>query len=186
MCWYIFYTPRGWAAIYVNNASLNSNIIKASVLPTPSPLTTLSYIYKQETGPMVRFVPFTDNSIPVINKFRDYYKGRIIEDWEVELDLDGFPDFSKKVLRYVYSIPYGTVRSYGDVARAIGKPGASRAIGQVMHLNPIPLIIPCHRVVARNGWGGFSSPGGIEVKKQMLWLEWSHKGRPDTNIPGLT
>lgn len=175
MCWYIFYTPRGWAAICTNNSNLSINIVKASVLPTPSPLTTLFYINRKQTGSDIRFVSFTDNSFPLINKIRDYYRGLIIEDWEVGLDLVGFPEFSKSVLNYVYTIPYGKVCTYGQVATAVGNKHAARAVGQVMRNNPIPLIIPCHRVLSKTGWGGFTAPGGVDVKKEMLLREWDNR-----------
>jgi methylated-DNA-[protein]-cysteine S-methyltransferase len=175
MCWYIFYTPRGWAAICTTNSNLSINIVRASVLPTPSPLTTLFYINRQQTGCDVRFVSSTDNSIPLITKIRDYYRGLIITDWEIKLDLNGLSDFSTKVLNYVYNIPYGETITYGEVARALGNKGASRAVGRIMSQNPIPLIIPCHRVLAQGGWGGFSAPGGVALKKQMLLWEWENK-----------
>jgi methylated-DNA-[protein]-cysteine S-methyltransferase len=165
MFWYIFFTPRGWAAVLGERRA-----ICASVLPTPSPLTTL-YQYTAQTGYEARFVSLHDYSLTVVNKFRRYYEGEVIQDWDVELKLDTFPTFSRKVLNLVYNIPYGQTMTYADVARATGKPGAARAIGQVMKRNPLPLIIPCHRVVASNGPGGFTSPGGVTTKLEMLQWE---------------
>lgn len=67
-------------------------------------------------------------------------------------------------------IPYGAVRSYGEVARAIGQPGAARAVGTANHHNPIPIVIPCHRVVASDGTlAGFG--GGLALKQRLLELE---------------
>lgn len=165
MCWYIFFTPRGWAAV-----SGEKGTIRASVLPIPSPLTAL-YRYIEQTGQEARFVSLYDYSIPVINKFRAYYEGSIIEDWEIELKLNTYSTFSRKVMEMVYTIPYGQTITYAQVARAIGKPGAARAVGQVMKRNPLPLIVPCHRVVASNGPGGFTSPGGVQTKLEMLQWE---------------
>lgn len=79
-------------------------------------------------------------------------------------------DFQKKVWRAIQKIPYGQTRSYAWIARQIGKPKAMRAVGQACGANPLPLIIPCHRVVASNGKiGGFT--GGLFWKKRLLALE---------------
>jgi len=81
-------------------------------------------------------------------------------------------DFQAKVVDFVKRIPYGQVLSYGDVAAAVGYPGAARAVGTVMSSNRIPIIIPCHRVVAAGGkLGGYSAPRGVELKHWLLELE---------------
>lgn len=81
-------------------------------------------------------------------------------------------EFQRQVIQYVRKIPYGRVESYGDVAAAVGFPGAARAVGTVMSSNRIPIIIPCHRVVAAGGkLGGYSAPRGIELKQWLLDLE---------------
>ncbi|MGI5911392.1 MAG: methylated-DNA--[protein]-cysteine S-methyltransferase [Syntrophomonadaceae bacterium] len=165
MNWYILFTPRGWAAILGEKRTIIN-----SVLPTPSPLTALCQYIKQ-TGFDSRFITLYDYSIPFVNKFRSYYEGSIITDWDVELKLDGFSQFTRKVLEFVYTIPYGETRTYAQVARVIGNPKAARAVGQVMKHNPLPLIIPCHRVVASAGPGGFNAPGGVETKLKMLQWE---------------
>ena len=86
-----------------------------------------------------------------------------------KLKLDGMTPFQQKVLRTIGKIPPGETMTYGEVAKKAGKPGAARAVGNVMASNPIPLILPCHRVVASNGLGGFT--GGLEVKRKLLRLE---------------
>lgn len=78
--------------------------------------------------------------------------------------------FTASVWRQIARIPYGEVRSYGRIARALRRPQASRAVGQACGRNPVPLVIPCHRVVASNGsLGGFSA--GLEIKEKLLHLE---------------
>lgn len=77
--------------------------------------------------------------------------------------------FQRQVWAALCRIPYGEVRTYGEVARMIGKPGAMRAVGGACHANMIPVVIPCHRVVAANGPGGFGS--GLETKHRLLSLE---------------
>ncbi len=90
--------------------------------------------------------------------------------FDLPLDLDGPPSFRIKVWKVLQTIPYGRVRSYGWVARKVGKPKAARAVGGACGANPVPLLVPCHRVVAGDGsLGGFSA--GLGVKKRLLKLE---------------
>lgn len=87
-------------------------------------------------------------------------------------DLEGRTDFQLAVLRCCYEIPTGETMSYGQVASAVGRPGAARAVGTVMAQNTIPLLIPCHRVVASGGGiGGYSARGGVSVKEWLLARE---------------
>jgi methylated-DNA-[protein]-cysteine S-methyltransferase len=79
--------------------------------------------------------------------------------------------FTRKVYEVVRRIPWGETRTYGEVAEAAGAPGGARAVGNALRRNRICLFIPCHRVVATGGLGGFSSPGGLEQKKALLALE---------------
>ena len=85
------------------------------------------------------------------------------------LDLSRASDFRKRVYQSVFDIPRGEVKSYGEIAAAVGSPGAARAVGTTMATNPFPLVIPCHRVVSGRNLGGFG--GGIAMKKQLLNLE---------------
>ena len=95
-----------------------------------------------------------------------------------QFDLDLAPSatrFQRKVLDALLEIPYGETRSYLDIARQIGNPKAVRAVGGANGSNPIPIVIPCHRVVGSNGsLTGFG--GGIEAKRFLLALEGSHSG----------
>ncbi len=79
--------------------------------------------------------------------------------------------FTRKVYEVVRRIPWGETRTYGELARAAGVPGGARAVGNALRRNRICLFIPCHRVVASGGLGGFTSPGGLEQKKALLALE---------------
>lgn len=98
-----------------------------------------------------------------------YLEGKT-RSFDLPLDLPGQPRFRVKVWKVLQSIPYGRVRSYGWVARKVGKPRAARAIGGACGANPVPLLVPCHRVIAGDGsLGGFS--GGVGVKKRLLKLE---------------
>jgi O-6-methylguanine DNA methyltransferase len=85
------------------------------------------------------------------------------------LDLSGGTDFERAVWRALLKIPAGEVRSYGEVARAAGRPRAARAVGNACGRNPVAILVPCHRVVARGGLGGFGA--GPDVKRRLLDLE---------------
>ena len=100
------------------------------------------------------------------------------------LDLPDSSSFRLKVWRTLQTIPYGRVRSYGWVARKLGQPRAARAVGAACGANPLPLVVPCHRVVAGDGsLGGFS--GGLPVKKRLLRLEGILPSHPPTpGAPG--
>lgn len=78
--------------------------------------------------------------------------------------------FQQRVWTALRAIPYGETRTYGELAAAIGSPNASRAVGMANHRNPIPIIIPCHRVIGANGTlTGYA--GGLEIKRKLLALE---------------
>lgn len=95
----------------------------------------------------------------------------------VTLDLSSVSVFYRSVYEAARAIPPGQTQSYGQIAQALGKKGAARAVGQALGRNPIAIIIPCHRVLGQNGAiGGFSAPGGTKTKVQLLELEqWSGK-----------
>jgi methylated-DNA-[protein]-cysteine S-methyltransferase len=96
-----------------------------------------------------------------------YLDGTLTE-FSVPLDLKTTP-FYARVLAEVMRIPYGKTKTYGEIAVALGKPGASRAVGGANASNPLPLVIPCHRVLASNGLGGYAL--GLPVKIKLLQLE---------------
>jgi methylated-DNA-[protein]-cysteine S-methyltransferase len=96
---------------------------------------------------------------------------------DVEMALEAGP-FQRAVLDATSSIPWGEVRSYGWVASQIGRPGAARAVGQALGANPLPLVIPCHRVVAAGTGGGYG--GGMDRKEYLLALEQGANRPPAT------
>ena len=90
----------------------------------------------------------------------------------VEVDLSTLGPFERSVLDLTRTIPRGEVRTYGEVARALGDPSAARAVGRALGANPVPIVVPCHRVVGAGGkLVGFSANGGIETKRRMLLIE---------------
>jgi O-6-methylguanine DNA methyltransferase len=108
----------------------------------------------------------------VIEKVRQHLDGTPQDFRDVSLDLQGVGTFSRRVYELAQSIPAGEVRTYGEIAKALNQPGATRAVGQALGHNPIPLIIPCHRILAAGGKaGGFSAPGGTTTKARLLAME---------------
>ncbi len=106
-----------------------------------------------------------------MNQLKEYLDGKLRR-FNCKLNLEGTP-FQKKVWSALTKIPYGQTRSYRDVAKSIGNPRAYRAVGNANGQNPIPLIVPCHRVIESNGGlGGFGH--GIKVKKRLLDFEKAH------------
>jgi len=104
----------------------------------------------------------------VARQLEQYFAGRR-EAFDLPVAFD-LPRFTSRVLRAVGRIPFGGARSYGEIARAVGQPRAARAVGQAVGANPLPLLIPCHRVLAaRGGLGGFG--GGLRWKRYLLELE---------------
>ncbi|MFG3661957.1 methylated-DNA--[protein]-cysteine S-methyltransferase [Streptomyces sp. NPDC047706] len=103
-------------------------------------------------------------------QLRDYFAGGR-QAFELPLDWSLISGFSRQVLRELASgVPFGTVVGYGDLADRVGQPGAAQAVGTAMGANPLPLVVPCHRVVESDGGiGGFG--GGLETKRKLLALE---------------
>ena len=146
-------------------------------------------------GPVLKSLSIGDHSqAECLGRFQDdLAAGGEIDDWNPALRIriqrflngkgvDDFQDvdtvatestpFAARVIAAVRAIPVGQVKSYAEVAAASGSPKASRAVGNIMARNTIPLIIPCHRVVASGGrLGGYSSPRGLSMKTRLLALE---------------
>ena len=107
----------------------------------------------------------------VTRELQEYFAGSRTE-FTFPVAAEG-TDFNRKVWEKVARIPYGKTRTYGEIARAIKNPGAFRAVGTANGRNPIPIVIPCHRVVAAGGkLGGFG--GGLPLKRKLLDLECSN------------
>ena len=106
------------------------------------------------------------------DRIRAYARGTRQDFADVPLDLRGIPDFHRQAYAELLKVGYGETTTYGAIARALGDVALSRAVGQAMGANPIPLVVPCHRVLAADGRsGGFSSPGGVGAKLRLLALE---------------
>jgi len=97
----------------------------------------------------------------------------------VTLDMDGLPEFNRRVYEVARSIPPGATLTYGEVAARLGDRGAARAVGRALGQNPFALIVPCHRVLAAGGGiGGFSAAGGATTKRRLLTIEDGGRSTP--------
>ena len=116
----------------------------------------------RDDGPFTRLIELTC----------DYFNGRGADFTDIECEMPSERSFGGKVLRACRHIEYGHTSSYGALARSMGMEDAARAVATALGKNPIPLVIPCHRVTYSDGRaGGFSAPGGVELKGRMLSLE---------------
>jgi methylated-DNA-[protein]-cysteine S-methyltransferase len=107
----------------------------------------------------------------LLQRLKSYFGGQRVA-FADELDLSPATAFQREVWQLTRLVPYGETRSYGWMAEKLGKAGAGRAVGQALAGNPLPIIVPCHRVVAKGGkLGGYS--GGVEKKRHLLQLEAS-------------
>lgn len=115
--------------------------------------------------------PSTSFQNEVVRQLQQYFEG-LRQAFDFEVDLHG-TEFQQQVWNETRRIDFGKKRTYGELARAIGKPQAARAVGRAMGQNPILILVPCHRVVAFGGQLGGFSGGGVENKKTLLSLESS-------------
>ena len=97
----------------------------------------------------------------------------------IAIDDDAFPEFNRRVYTIARTIEPGATMTYGEIAERLGDKTLARAVGQAMGENPTPIIMPCHRVLAAGGkTGGFSAPGGVVTKLQLLTIEGAQPGGP--------
>jgi methylated-DNA-[protein]-cysteine S-methyltransferase len=106
---------------------------------------------------------------PVRRELDEYFEQRR-QAFDLSIDLRGTTAFSEQVLGELARVPYGQTATYGELAARVGRPRAARAIGMVMNHNPVPIVLPCHRIVGSNGsLVGYG--GGLDRKEQLLRLE---------------
>ena len=106
---------------------------------------------------------------PVVDRLEEYFTGQT-RTFDLPVDLHGVTPFTRTVLEATAEIPFGSLLTYHDLAVRIGKPGASRAVGNALGRNPIPVIVPCHRVIRSDRTlGGYT--GGLDIKQTLLQIE---------------
>jgi len=127
--------------------------------------------------PAGRIVSSSDRLAKVAEEILAFLAGTPVQ-FSLAPDWDAFTGFRLRVLQATWHIPFGEVLSYGQLACQLTSPGAARAVGAALGSNPIPLIIPCHRVIGTDGsLHGYSAPGGLATKSWLLALE-GHSLRP--------
>ena len=115
----------------------------------------------------------------LIDAIRTYAAGGTVAFDSVPVDLSGVDDFRLAIYDAARKLGFGEVTTYGELAKRAGHPGLARETGAALGANPVPLVIPCHRIMAAGGKiGGFSAPGGSATKEKMLGLEGVHVGPP--------
>jgi O-6-methylguanine DNA methyltransferase len=108
----------------------------------------------------------------LIERVQQHLEGKLDPFLDVPLDLSNMIAFNRDVYDFSRKIPPGATRTYGEVAKGIGQAGSAQAVGKALGQNPIPLIVPCHRILAAGGRpGGFSAPGGTATKSRLLQIE---------------
>jgi methylated-DNA-[protein]-cysteine S-methyltransferase len=109
-----------------------------------------------------------DDRHPAARELRAYLDGSL-RAFTVPIDLSLATPFAQRVLTKLCDVPFGELTTYGALAAAAGRPGGARAVGGAVGANPVPIVVPCHRVVASNGLGGFG--GGLAMKRALLAIE---------------
>jgi methylated-DNA-[protein]-cysteine S-methyltransferase len=124
---------------------------------------------RRRTGKMT--VRSAEKTREARREIESYLEGRT-STFAIPVDLSTVTPFQRQVLEEARRVPRGQVATYGQIARRIGRPHAARAIGQALGSNPVPIVVPCHRVLASDGTlGGYSGRGGIRTKRRLLQLE---------------
>ena len=150
---FAFETSMGWIAITWTDKGLKTLSLFGAEPPTPTAAALPSWVAE------------------AVDQIRGQLAGEAAELTRIPLDLQGLPPFRRRVLETLRATRVGERFTYGQLARMAGSPGAARAVGQAMARNPLPIVIPCHRVVAASGPGGFSLFGSLASKERLLALE---------------
>ena len=162
----VFETAAGFCAIAWSDAG-----ISRFVLPSSTAEATEHNLQRRLSDAVPGSPPA--HVMAAIDAAKRYFAGEQIDFSDLQLDLGGQGDFFRQVYAAARRVTWGETTTYGALAKQVGAgPQTAREVGQAMAKNPVPLIIPCHRVLAAGGkLGGFSAPGGSETKQRMLKLE---------------
>jgi methylated-DNA-[protein]-cysteine S-methyltransferase len=168
----VFDTDLGWVAIMTRGETLQRLTFgHATAAEAKAALGTEA---GGESGDQVARVALdsADWRRELIGQLAAYASSRLVDFSGVPLDESQWSDFQRRVLSACRRIPYGKLQTYGQLAAAAGSPGAARAVGRVMATNPLPIVVPCHRVVGAAGdLRGYSARGGMEMKERLMKLE---------------
>jgi O-6-methylguanine DNA methyltransferase len=166
----LFETPLGSCGIAWNQSLGSQPVVKMLHLPERTE--------KMTDATMARRCGVGGPSVPpaaiaaIIDRIQNHLDGNTQDFQDVPLDLDNTGYFARRVYEAARRIPAGQTKTYGELARAVNRPRAARAVGQALGHNPIAVLIPCHRILAAGGKpGGFSAHGGRLTKARMLAAE---------------
>ena len=165
----LFDTPIGRCALVWRGAA-----IVGAALPESSDERLRARIAARFSGaPEAEPPPFAARAI---ERILSLLNGGRTDLSDIEIDFGDVAAFDRLVYEAARSIPCGEVRSYGDIARQVGEAEAAQAVGAALGRNPVPIIVPCHRVLAAGGRsGGFSAPGGVATKFRILQIEGARR-----------
>lgn len=170
----LFETPLGWCGLAWNEAFA----VTGFQLPEATKAKTAARIEKKSSG--IESPP-PPAMAEIIAKVRKHFEGDPQDFRDIPIEIADAAPFAQKVYAAARQIPTGETITYGELAKALKKPNAARAVGNALGKNPIALIVPCHRVLAAGSKpGGFSAHGGLSTKAKMLALEGVAFGSPST------
>lgn len=176
----LFATPVGRCGIAWSAAGTDPparvHAVQAVQLPERDEATTRARLARRL--PLARAEDPPPDIRRLIEGIRATFDGELVDLSGVTLDYRGVPRFHRAVYEAARTIPAGTTHTYGEVAAMAGAPRAARAVGHALARNPFPLIVPCHRVLAAGGIGGFSADGGVATKRRLLALEGIERPGP--------
>lgn len=168
----VFETTIGACAIAWRESAGDHPAVVFFQLPEATAELTQSRIAKKSSAEKSEHPPQAISAL--LERIRKHLSGQLQDFRDVPVDLSRAAPFARRVLEATREIGPGETKTYGELARTAGRPGAARAVGRIMGSNPVPLIVPCHRVVAAGGKsGGFSAPGGRMTKAELLAIERS-------------
>jgi methylated-DNA-[protein]-cysteine S-methyltransferase len=148
----------------------NETGVCGMALPESSDTALLSYLRRPHPDAHVCEPPPAIQH--VIDRVRGLLAGERDDLRDIEVDLAALPDFSRRVLELTREVGPGETTTYGEIAKRLGSPHAAREVGQALGHNPVPIIVPCHRVLGAGGkLVGFSAPGGVATKLKLLAIE---------------
>jgi methylated-DNA-[protein]-cysteine S-methyltransferase len=168
----LFETPLGWCGIGWSESRKPDQPYAVSLLQLPEATAELTEARIARNSRAAKSSELPSQILTISSKVSKHLQGDLQDFCDIPVDLDSVGPFVRKVCELTREIPVGETVTYSDIASKLGRPSLARAVGRALGRNPIPLIIPCHRVMAAHGKpGGFSAFGGRATKAKLLAIE---------------